>query len=93
MSLNIVMIFQSVRLVICIHPSSAHQAIPHEAFTKNGIVHPNRSIASFLTMACVWTVNVLAKVRCLGMVFDESRPSKSTSDAPSKPRDEAVPFS
>lgn len=49
MSLNIVMIFQSMRLVICIHPSSAPQAIPHEAFTKNGIVHPNRSIASLLT--------------------------------------------
>lgn len=69
------------------HPfeSSTPQIIPHEAFFT-------QSEAPFLSlpMACAWVANVLARGRSWGFGLEENRSSKSTSDAPAEPRNEAV---
>lgn len=47
-------------------------------------------LALKLPMTSVWALSVLTWGRCFGLGLEENRSSKSTSDAPAEPRNEAV---
>lgn len=82
------MMFKSKRSIIhpSIRPSSAREAIPHEA--SNQKRHQTEALRLSLPMARACAPSVLPSVCCL--VLDENRSSKSISDAPSEPRNQAV---
>lgn len=74
------------------HPfeSSAQQIVPHEAFVQNGNFTQSEAFFLSLPTACVWAASVLGRGCCLGLGLEENRSSKSTSDAPAEPKNEAV---